>query len=278
VLFSAGMRSVATASFQKYEGLGNDFVVVDAASESMVETDWARWACDRRRGIGGDGVLVVLPSAVGADARMRVINADGSIAEMCGNGLRCAALHLAIRRGVSRGEIAIETDAGVRRCLLERTGEEAVVTADMGIVRVLDDISVHAGDERVLLTRVDAGNPHAVALRPVTPEQFERLGPALSVAPVFERGVNVEFAKLDQNVLDVLVWERGSGATLACGTGACAAVAAARAKGLLAGTGGVVVRLPGGTLEVSYDPASGKATLRGPARRVFVGTVTDGAV
>ena len=279
MLFSSSMPSAAIASFQKYEGLGNDFIVVDAAVDAAVGSEWARSACDRRRGIGADGVLVILPGAApGADARMRVINADGSIAEMCGNGLRCAALHVAIRRGIERGELGIETDVGVRQCLLERSGEQAVVTADMGIVRVLDDLSVDAGGERIVLTRVDAGNPHAVALRPVTREQFERLGPTLSQAPVFERGVNVEFAKVDKNVLDILVWERGAGATLACGTGACAAVAAARAKGLVAGEGGVVVRLPGGELEVGYDRASGRATLRGPARRVFAGTLTDGSV
>jgi diaminopimelate epimerase len=277
-IFLARMPNAATASFQKYEGLGNDFVVVDAANEAMVQTEWARAACDRRRGVGADGVLVILPATEeGADARMRVINADGSIAEMCGNGLRCAALHLAIGRGISRGELRIQTDAGVRQCLLERSGESAIVTADMGVIRVLDDLALDADGERVVLTRVDAGNPHAVALRPVTREQFARLGPALSTAAAFERGVNVEFARMDRDVLDVLVWERGAGPTLACGTGACAAVAAARAKGLVPAEGGVIVRLPGGELEVRFDGASGRATLRGPARRAFSGQITDGA-
>jgi diaminopimelate epimerase len=272
------MRPLASfARFEKYEGLGNDFVVVDAANEEDVTSDLARNLCDRRRGVGGDGVLVILPASVdGADARMRVINADGSIAEMCGNGLRCAALHLAIRRGLARGELAIQSDAGVRRCAFERSGDEAVVVADMGVVRVLGDVTVDAGGERVSLTRVDAGNPHAVSFRDITRDDFERLGPGLSVAPLFERGTNVEFARLAQDVLDVLVWERGAGATLACGTGACAAVAAARVKGVVAADGPVVVRLPGGDLEVRYDRATERATLRGPARRVFAGNLAGG--
>jgi diaminopimelate epimerase len=272
------MRRVETVSFEKYEGLGNDFIVVTARTVDEVGTEWARSACDRRRGIGADGVLVLLPSEVaGAVGRMRVINADGSIAEMCGNGLRCAALHLALRDGMERGELAIDTDAGLRRCAIERRGDEAIVLADMGTVLLQAEIVVRVGDESVALTRVDAGNPHAVALRPVSPAEFVRLGPALSSAPAFERGVNVEFARVDAGVLDVVVWERGAGATLACGTGACAAVAVARAKGVVPATGPVRVRLPGGELEVTYDHASGATTLRGPARRVFAGSLTGGA-
>jgi diaminopimelate epimerase len=272
------MRRTATISFEKYEGLGNDFVVVRARSADEVGTDWAHAVCDRRRGIGADGVLVILPpGSAGAAARMRVINADGSIAEMCGNGLRCAALHLAIGAELERGEIGIDTDAGLRRCAIERHGDEAVVVADMGVVLLQSEIAVAVAGESVALTRVDAGNPHAVALRSVSRAEFERLGPALSIAPAFEHGVNVEFASVDGAVLDVVVWERGAGATLACGTGACAAVAVARANGVVPSSGPVRVRLPGGELEVTYDRVSGATTLRGPARRVFAGRLTGGA-
>jgi diaminopimelate epimerase len=273
------MRPLASlARFDKYEGLGNDFLVVDAAAEGDVTSEMAETLCDRRRGVGGDGVLVILPASVdGADARMRVINADGSIAEMCGNGLRCAALHLAIRQNLTRGELAIQSDAGVRRCAFERSGDEAIVVADMGVVRVLGDLTVVTEGETVLLTRVDAGNPHAIAFRGVTRAEFERLGPSLSVAPVFERGTNVEFARFANGVLDVLVWERGAGPTLACGTGACAAVAAAYAKGIVPADGPVIVHLPGGDLEVRYDRATERATLRGPARRVYAGNLVGRA-
>jgi diaminopimelate epimerase len=272
------MRRLAPfAPFEKYEGLGNDFIVVDVANESDVTTDQARALCDRHRGVGADGVLVLLPAAADqADARMRVINADGSIPEMCGNGLRCAVLHLALRRGLDRGELSILSDAGVRRCAFERNGDGAVVVADMGIVRVLGDVAVEVGGARLTLTRVDAGNPHAVTLHRVSREDFERLGPLVAVAPVFERGTNVEFARVDGGALEVLVWERGAGATLACGTGACAAVAAAVAKGIVALDGPVVVRLPGGELEVRYDRVSGRASLRGPARRVYAGKLAGG--
>ncbi len=272
------MPGVAIASFEKLEGLGNDFIVVRASREADVAREWARAVCYRRRGIGGDGVLVMLPPETeGADARMRVINADGSVPEMCGNGLRCAALHLALLRGLSRGELRIETDAGVRSCTFERDGDTALVVADMGLVRVLEDVEVQAAGERVVLTRADAGNPHAVSFRPVTRAEFERLGPALSVAPVFARGTNVEFVSVGTDGLDVLVWERGAGPTLACGTGACAAAAVALAKGLVPARDSILVRLPGGPLEVLFDRATGKTTIRGPARRVFSGRWLDGA-
>jgi diaminopimelate epimerase len=266
------------APFDKYEGLGNDFVVVEAAHEDEVSADLARALCDRRRGVGGDGVLLLLPGA-GADVRMRVINSDGSVPEMCGNGLRCAVLHVARKQGLDRGELAVATDAGVRTCAFERTGDVAIVTADMGVVRVVGDVVVEVAGERVALTRVDAGNPHAVTFeRRVTQEELVRIGQPLSTAAAFDGGVNVELVQVrgDARGLDVLVWERGAGATLACGTGACAAVAAAVRKGVLAGDGPVSVRLPGGELEVRFDGASGKTTMRGPARRVFAGSLAGG--
>ena len=266
------------ARFEKYEGLGNDFVVIDAASEGDLGPERARALCDRRRGIGADGVLVMLPPrADGAVARMRVINADGSIAEMCGNGLRCVALHLARARGMDRAELAIETDSGVRACAIERSGDGAVVLCDMGVVRVEGDVVVDLGAESVSLTRADAGNPHAVSLGGIARADFERLGPRLAAAPVFGRGgVNVELATMQGDVLDVLVWERGAGATLACGTGACAAVAVARARGMVTGEGPVRVRLPGGELEIRHDRASGRTSMRGTARHVFAGILPSG--
>lgn len=261
-------------AFEKYEGLGNDFVVVDAASESAVSAACARAWCDRRRGIGADGVLLMLPArARGVLARMRVLNADGSVAEMCGNGLRCAALHLARARSLERGTIEIETDAGVRDCRIERSGDDAMVEADMGVVRVGEDVVVTVDDVPIALSRVDTGNPHAVAFRPMGRAEFEALGPRLSASREFPGGVNVEIAQIaEAGVIDVRVWERGAGATLACGTGACAVAAVARAKGMLEASA-IRVRLPGGELIASYDRESGKTSLRGPARRVFSGTV-----
>jgi diaminopimelate epimerase len=258
-------------AFEKYEGLGNDFLVVEASSDAAVSSADARAWCDRRRGVGGDGVLLLLPpssAGASADARMRVINADGSIPEMCGNGLRCAALHLARQRHAERGELVVETDAGLRSCSFERDGDVAMVLADMGVVRILGDESIPQDGKLIAVTRVDAGNPHAVVFRRIAPGELEAVGAPLSAAS----GANVEFAWQDDAGMAVLVWERGAGATLACGTGACAVVAAASSKGMVAGPV-VRVRLPGGELEVRHDPRTGRTSMRGPARRVFSGLV-----
>jgi len=262
--------------FEKYEGLGNDFLVVEAGDASIVDADRARRLCDRRFGVGGDGVLLVLPPRTpGAAASMRVINSDGSIPEMCGNGLRCVALHLARTRqaGEAGAELTIDTDAGVRRCTLD--GER--ITVDMGPVRVLEDILLDVGDARVGLTLADAGNPHAVALSTFaqyTHSDFERLGPQIATHSRFAHGTNAEFAVLRDGAIDLVVWERGAGATLACGTGACATVAVAVAKGLAPADREIRVNLPGGPLAIRMDSETGHAILRGPARHVFSGRTT----
>src|SRR5450755_4408810 len=125
-------------AFDKYEGLGNDFIVVDAASDDEMTLARAIDLCDRRRGVGADGVLIVLPSRdTECVARMKVINADGSVPEMCGNGLRCVALRFARTRGLTRAEFAFDTDAGARACVIDDTNGKGFVTVDMGIVRVL---------------------------------------------------------------------------------------------------------------------------------------------
>jgi len=262
------------AQFDKYEGLGNDFIVVDVAAGGVPSSELARALCDRRLGIGADGVLALLPpTGPGADGRMRVVNADGSIPEMCGNGLRCAVLHIARSRGLDRGELVIETDAGLRRCAFERHGDEGEVLCEMGLVRVEEDVVVDLEGQRFALTRVDAGNPHAVTLQGISREDFARVGPQLSSSPVFPGGVNVEFVHPRGALLEVLVWERGAGPTLACGTGACAVAAFAYARELVSGPGPVRVRLPGGELEILHDPATLRTSMRGPARRVFAGTL-----
>jgi diaminopimelate epimerase len=263
--------------FDKYEGLGNDFVIVDAASDEAWTPERVRALCDRRFGIGGDGVLLVLPARAGGDARMRVVNADGSVPEMCGNGIRCVALHVARQRGKGGGELAIETDAGLRRCAFERDGEAATVTVDMGIVKVGDDVAIDVDGVRVELTKADAGNPHAVTTRAVDRAEFERLGARLTAHAVFSHGANIEFIRYDAGILHVIVWERGVGPTLACGTGACAAVAVACRRGIVPVGDFVRVRLPGGDLDVRHEVDTGRTTMRGPARHVFAGTVPRAA-
>ena len=291
--------------FTKVEGLGNDFVVVDlrpgrpaaaAAGGGPSPEDPAvvRAICDRRFGVGGDGVLAILPSQAG-DARMRVLNADGSEAEMCGNGIRCVAKLLyetdpALRRPTLR----IETGAGVLACDLEVEDgpRRARVAVDMGRPRLTrDEIPMPAGRHRPAslrepitargrtfqFTAVSMGNPHAVifvddgsSLRTLA----EEFGPVLETAERFPNRTNVEFAHVrPSGEIDLVVWERGSGITLACGTGACATVVAACLE----------ERLSPGARRPCTCPAERSASpsttdyscvrMRGPARMVFEASI-----
>ena len=259
-------------AFAKYEGLGNDFIVVDAARDDFVTNAEAARLCDRRFGVGGDGVLLVLPPRDRDNAaRMKVLNADGSEPEMCGNGMRCVALHVARARGLRRGEIFFETDAGVRRCVVDDEHAEAMVTVDMGVVRVLGEREVCFDDERVTVALADAGNPHAIIFGDYARSTVDTWGPRIATHADFRRGTNVEFARVGADGIDLVVWERGVGVTLACGTGACATLAVACAKGLAKLDVATVVRLPGGALSVTIESTAGRAIMRGPARRVFVG-------
>lgn len=261
-------------SFDKYEGLGNDFVVVDARAEGDVTPELATRLCDRRFGVGADGVLVVLPARIpGCELRMRLINADGSVPEMCGNGVRCIALRHARAHELARGTVRVDTDAGERACIVEDGPAEALVTVDMGIVRVLGDRALDVEGRTVVPTLADAGNPHAVLFGAFARGDVEHLGPRLATHSLFPRGTNVEFACALSDGVDLVVWERGVGITMACGTGACATVAVACEKGLAPRGKPVRVRLPGGPLEVTIDE-SGRATMRGPARHVYSGTIS----
>jgi diaminopimelate epimerase len=254
-------------AFDKYEGLGNDFVVVVAARDDAVDPAAVPAICDRRFGVGADGViLVVPPSSPNASARMRVINADGSVPEMCGNGLRCAALHVARSRGMRDGEILFDTDAGPRGCRVD----DGLVTVDMGVVATTEDVALDLDGDVWPLSLADAGNPHAITTRVADRSVIDRVGPRIATHPRFPAGTNVEFAVYRDGDVDLVVWERGVGVTHACGTGACATVAVGVARGLLPRAVPVAVHLPGGTLEITIDDA-GRAVMRGPATHVFTG-------
>jgi diaminopimelate epimerase len=265
--------------FDKYEGLGNDFIVMDATSDQELTTDFASKLCDRRFGVGADGVLLVLPPRTpGHAARMRVINADGSVPEMCGNGLRCVALHMA-RREPRLYEANYDTDAGSRVCRVELASDihSASITVDMGIARVVEERTIELSGEvgayaSIPLVVVDTGNPHAVFFEKVVRADIDRIGPRLATHGSFPAGVNVGFASArSAREIDLTVWERGVGLTLACGTGACAMVAAACKKGISTYGDWVTVHLPGGDLVISVERGSGRVTMRGPARHVFSG-------
>jgi diaminopimelate epimerase len=258
--------------FAKYEGLGNDFIVLDVARTSDFDARTVPALCDRRFGIGADGVLLVLPPRRSGAARMVVINADGSIPEMCGNGLRCVAVHVATARGLEDAELTVETDAGPRRCVVSGRGRAVPhVEVEMGVVRLLGDRELEVDHQSVDLSLVDAGNPHAVTFRTAARPELEKLGALIARDPSFARGTNVEFVEVRGQEIEVFVWERGVGPTLACGTGACAAVAVASARNLVPSNTWVQVRLPGGVLQVMRDSTSGETSLAGPARCVFRG-------
>jgi len=256
--------------FSKYEGLGNDFVLVDglaggAQLDAPMTVAAARQICDRHRGVGGDGVLLL--DAPGNRPRMRVINADGSVPEMCGNGIRCVALHLARVGRAASGAFEIDTDAGPHVVRVLERGESGVVEVAMRAASLHpDEVPVRApaplrdeplelGGPRLRWTAVSMGNPHAVTFDDVGSARAE-LAPRVQSAELFPHGVNVGFAQMrGQNALELAVFERGSGWTEACGTGACA------------------VQLPGGTLTIVVPEPGGRVLMTGPARHVFDGEV-----
>jgi diaminopimelate epimerase len=269
----------------KYHGLGNDFVVLDRRQTGVdIDAETSRWMCDRRRGIGADGVLSLLPSASGL-ARMVVHNADGSIAEMCGNGLRCAVKYLVDHSGSRHERIQVETGAGLLSCV-PGYGQDGVSEVDvsMGPARLVAPNLPSGATGQPFLdaaipgrpglrgSAVSMGNPHLVLLdRPL--DEAERLGPSLEHHPSFPDRTNVEFVRVEPEGLTVVVWERGCGLTQACGTGACAsATAAVLAKRLPADTW-LRVTLPGGDLRIRVPADLSDIRLRGPVAFVFEGVV-----
>lgn len=258
-------------SFEKYQGIGNDFIVCRVDSERPFDTELVRRLCDRHFGIGADGVLLVSPAA-DARARMIVLNADGSRPEMCGNGLRCVALAVATEDAPT-DEFVVLTDAGPRLCQLARDGAAgAQVSTQLGSAERVGTISHPVLSAELEFVRISVGNPHAIAFtEQIPPEELDRVGASLSAR--IAGGTNVEIATLrPDGSIDLAVWERGVGRTLACGTGAGATAAAAVALGLVPAERPTEIRLPGGALElrVARDLT---VTLRGPARRVFAGAV-----
>lgn len=248
----------------KMHGAYNDFAVIDRrnATESFDAQTFARRICDRRGGIGADGLLVIESSEI-ADARMRIFNADGSEAEMCGNGLRCAARFLSEAGEGNR--IRIETAAGVLTAEVVNSGEPYTVRTQIGTPRFEPRALPFAS-----AAYVEVGNPHVVIFEKSV-DAIDLSQAAATLAPLFHNGVNVHVAAVvDRSRLDARHYERGVGLTQACGTGAAACAAAAIRFGLADSP--VAVHVPGGILTVEWD-GSGEAFLTGPAVRVFETTV-----
>lgn len=244
------------------QGLGNDYVYIDCfpktTAEFIAKTDLpslARTVSDRHFGIGSDGLVLILPSKE-ADAKMRIFNADGSEAEMCGNAIRCVAKYL-YESGICRDvHMQIETLAGIRPLTLHVSNEKVdQVTVNMGRPLIQAD-TIRIGRDPIGYTAVNMGNPHAVFFR--------------DSVPVLPADTNVEFVRVrNKTELDVRVIERGSGETLACGTGACAAATAAIYHGLTERA--VTVHLPGGDLIIQWNDNNSSVFMTGPATEVFKG-------
>ena len=260
----------------KYHGLGNDFVVADlrggAPTPSPLEADTARRLCDRRFGIGADGVLAIVASERAA-AGMRIRNADGSEPEMCGNGIRCVVKHL-WESGLRLSPMPVETASGVLDCIVteDAEGRVAAVTVAMGRPRVESAAErIDAAGRSFEIARVSMGNPHAIVFvdgeDPM--ELAERYGPLIERHERFPARTNVEFARVDDGGIELRVWERGCGITMACGTGACATTVAAVAAGAVPAGREIEVRLLGGPLRIRVAPDLSQVWMTGPAVHVF---------
>jgi len=263
------------------EGLGNDFVVVDAtrAPFTLAAADIRRLA-DRRFGVGCDQVLVVEPASGNADFRYRIFNADGGEVEQCGNGARCFVVYVREHGLTSKREIRVETAGGLIVPCLEDDGE---VSVDMGMPRfspaeipfiggtgaIVEPLDVDG--TRVEMSAISMGNPHAVQIvDDVDTAPVATQGPLIERHPRFPARVNVGYMQLvDRATIRLRVFERGAGETLACGTGACAAVVAGRRRGLLDET--VRVQTRGGELTIRWPGEGSPVTMKGPARTVFEG-------
>ena len=279
--------------FTKMQGIGNDFVVVDCLAPDAPRPDTLQAGavalCDRKFGVGADGVLLVLPSTT-ADFRMQMFNPDGSEAEMCGNGIRCFAKWVADRGHTDKRDLAVETGGGIKHLTLTVGADGTIdrVRVDMGKPGLhRTDLPMTGGDETtvavpvtldgetVTITGVSMGNPHAVFFADeATDALIDRIGPPVEVHPLFPRRINAHVvAIIAPDEIKMLTWERGAGRTLACGTGACACVVAAHLNGL---TGRQVrVHLAGGDLDIDWADDD-HVYMTGPAATVFEGEITLG--
>jgi len=262
--------------FTKLHGLGNDYIFLDCMDSTPENLgELARRLSDRHFGVGGDGVICVCPSAR-ADFKMRMFNADGSEGAMCGNGIRCFGKYVYDKGLTDKAHLTIETLSGERELSLMIRGRRVyAAVADMGIPVLNPPVSLMIEGVEYTAVPVSVGNPHAVveADDPAALD-LQAIGPDLERHPIFPQRVNVEFIRvLNARELEMRVWERGSGETLACGTGACASVCAMAGAGKLDRE--AVVHLAGGDLSVRWDEKSGHVFMTGPAVTVFDGTFDD---
>jgi diaminopimelate epimerase len=257
--------------FTKMHGLGNDYLYVyGEVPEDAAEI--SRRLSSRHFGAGSDGMIYISPSRK-ADFRMRIFNADGSEAMMCGNGIRCVGKYVYDKGYTDKTFLRIETLSGIKSLQLRVSGGKVkAATVHMGTAEAAPERELTACGERLVYTPVSVGNPHAVVfVEDVNLVPLDTLGPAVEKHPDFPGGVNVEFVQvLSEKQLRMRVWERGSGVTMACGTGACASAAAAVAKGFCSPTVPICMKLDGGELKIEVAPDY-SVRMTGPATFVYEG-------
>ena len=256
--------------FAKMQGAGNDYVYVDARREGVDNPErLAVSISDRHFGVGADGLVLILPSCC-ADFRMRMFNADGSEGAMCGNAARCVGKYVYEKGLTDKTEVTLETASGIKVLRLAvAEGKVQKVSVDMGVPQYPDSINVPI--ERMNYACISIGNPHAVAfVDNVKKVDVAGLGKIVENYHLFLERTNVEFAQIvTPDHIKMRVWERGSGETLACGTGACATLVAAVLQGLAERK--ATIELPGGNVEVEWDKKTNRVTLTGGAEWVFNG-------
>ena len=262
--------------FTKMHGLGNDYIILDCMGSTPDDLgELARRLSDRRFGVGGDGIICVGPSRR-ADFKMRMFNADGSEGAMCGNGIRCFGKYVYDRGLTDKAHLVIETLSGDRELsLMIKNGRVEGAVVGMGVPVFQPPVQITAMENTYTAIPVSMGNPHAVIeVEAPAGLDLQAVGPAVERHPLFPHRVNAEFIRvLNRNELQMRVWERGSGETMACGTGACASAAAMMTAGKLDRE--AVVHLAGGDLRVRWDEKSGQMFMTGPAVTVFDGKLAD---
>ena len=273
--------------FTKMHGLGNDYVCINCFRERVEDpSGFARTLCDRHYGIGADGLILICPSKV-SDFKMEIYNSDGSVAGMCGNGIRCLGKYVYDYRLTGKETLSIETKSGIRNMHLQiQDGKACGAMVDMGVPRlnahsipilsekdlVIND-PIEVQEKNYRMTGISMGNPHAVIfLEEINGISLEETGRELEFHPRFPERANIEFCHVTaRNRMEIRVWERGVGETLACGTGACAAVVASVLNDLTDEE--VIVKLLGGELSVRWDRKVNHVFLVGPAVKVFDGVL-----
>lgn len=272
--------------FTKMHGIGNDYVYINCFDQNIDNpSELAIKMSPRRFSVGADGVILICPSDV-ADAKMRMFNLDGSEGKMCGNGIRCVGKFIYDNGIAKKDTVTVETLSGIKTLkITERDGKAETITVDMGkaefspekIPAIADcdtiiDTAITVNGDEYNITAVSMGNPHAVTFcDEIDSLNLEKTGPYFEHHEMFPEGVNTEFIRvMDENNLQMRVWERGSGETFACGTGACAAAVAAVVNGYCKRESEITVHLVGGDLFITYT-ADGNVYMRGGATTVFDG-------